>query len=398
MSQKREKTKYTNIYYNTDTQKYDVKYNYKVYNTVEKRNAYKSKWVYNCSTIAEAKLALANMQTSQDKIEDKDITLAGIYELWKVKAKAVNYSVVTISNTEQHMRMIYQFLDKDTKLKDITEETYYKLASDCRNHNYSDETLHSINSTFRKMINLAYKKKLIKENILHSADNIRTTQKSEYRLINYDEFLDLDTYFKTHSFVRKGIDCYPLYRFLNSLLFYSGLRIGEALALCWNDFEEFSYYSKNDTSKPLRLAGTANPSGEHLQGFRVKVTKAYVSSFDITKSPKNFKHRSIPLHYSVERLYYKVKNIYMQNETDKIFTIQHSAVNQMYDKACKELNIETINCHDFRHTFISTCISKSVPLPIVAKVSGDTQETILKRYSHMFESDEVMILNAMQNL
>lgn len=396
MGQKREKTKYANIYYNIDTQKYDVKYNYKVYNAVKKKNDYKSKWVYNCSTISEAKLALANLQTKQDVIEDKDITLETIFELWKAKAKAVNYSVVTISNTEQHMRMIYQFLDKDIKLKDITEETYYKLASDCRNHNYSDETLHSINSTFRKMINLAYKKKLIKENILHSADNIKTTQKSEYRLISHDEFLMLDSYFNTHKFVRRNVDCYPLYRFLNSLLYYSGLRIGEALALCWNDFEDFSYYRKNEA--PLRLAGTVDLSREHLQGFRVKVTKAYVSSFDITKSPKNFKHRTIPLHSSVERLYYKIKNVYCENEIDKIFSIQHSAVNQMYDKVCKELNIQTINCHDFRHTFISNCISKSVPLPVVAKVSGDTQETILKRYSHMFESDEVMILSAMQNL
>lgn len=396
MGQKREKTKYANIYYNIDTQKYDVKYNYKVYNAVEKKNNYKSKWVYNCSTVAEAKNALANMQIQQDKIEDKDVTLHTIFELWKTKAEAVNYSKVTIRNTEQHMNMIYQFLDKDTKLKDITEETYYELASKCRSYGYSDETLHSINATFRKLINLAFKKKLLKENILLSADNIRTSQKSEYRLITHDEFLLLDKYFKEHSFVRRGVDCYPLYRFLNSLLYFSGMRIGEALALTWNDFEEFSYYKKNEEA-PLQLAGT-NSKGEHLQGFRVKVTKAYVSSFDITKSTKNFKHRTVPLHASVERLYYKTKNIYMQNETDKIFNIQHSAVNQMYDKACKELDMQTINCHDFRHTFISNCISKSVPLPVISKASGDTQETILKRYSHMFESDEVMILSAMQNL
>ena len=123
MSQKREKTKYANIYYNLDTQKYDVKYNYKVYNAVEKKNNYKSKWTYNCATIAEAKLALANMQTNQSAVEDKDVTLETIFELWKTKAEAVNYSKVTIRNTEQHMNMIYQFLDKDTKLKDITEET-----------------------------------------------------------------------------------------------------------------------------------------------------------------------------------------------------------------------------------------------------------------------------------
>ncbi len=394
MGQKRVKTKYANIYYNENTQKYDVKYNYKVYNAVKKKNDYKSKWIYNYATVAEAKLALASMQTQQDRIEDKEVTLQSIFELWKTKAEAINYSKVTIRNTEQHMNMIYQFLDKDTKLKDITEETYYQLASQCREHGYSDETLHSINSTFRKLINLACKKKLIKENILLSADNIRTTQKSEYRLITFDEYLLLDKYFSEHSFVRKGVDCYPLYRFLVTLLYYTGLRIGEALALTWNDFEEFSYYRKADNA-PITLL--IDSKAEHLKGYRINVNKAYVSEFKLTKSPKNLKHRKIICYQSVERLYFKTRNKYMTDSNEKIFNMQHSAVNQMLAKACRELNIAEINCHDFRHTFISNCIAQSVALPIISKVSGDTQETILKRYSHMFESDEFTILNAMKN-
>lgn len=56
------------------------------------------------------------------------------------------------------------------------------------------------------------------------------------------------------------------------------------------------------------------------------------------------------------------------------------------------------DCHEFRHTFISNLIKEGVPLPVIEKVSGDTQETILKRYSHMFESDEVMVLIALENV
>ena len=39
---KRTKTKYANIYLNENTKKYDIKYNYKVYNTDTKRNDYDS--------------------------------------------------------------------------------------------------------------------------------------------------------------------------------------------------------------------------------------------------------------------------------------------------------------------------------------------------------------------
>lgn len=83
---------------------------------------------------------------------------------------------------------------------------------------------------------------------------------------------------------------------------------------------------------------------------------------------------------------------------DKIFPWTHGACDTMLKKACKACDFPAYHSHEFRHTFISNLIRGGVPLPVISKVSGDTQETILKRYSHMFESDEVMILTAMANL
>ena len=103
----RTKTKYTNLYYNENTKKYDVKYNYKVYNPTTQKNEYKQKWVYNISTISEAKAKLAQLQAQGQKVEDKDITLEGIYQLWITQAEATNKSKVTIRNTkEQYQRLI----------------------------------------------------------------------------------------------------------------------------------------------------------------------------------------------------------------------------------------------------------------------------------------------------
>ena len=142
------------------------------------------------------------------------------------------------------MRMIYQFLPEDTKIKDITEDVYYKFASDCREYGYSDESLHSINATFRKLINLVYKKKLISENILHTADNIKTKQKEDYRVISKEEFDKIDEYFGTNEFWRLGVNNYPKYRLLFNVLYYTGLRIGEAIALTYNDFEHLIIISR----------------------------------------------------------------------------------------------------------------------------------------------------------
>lgn len=397
---KRETTKYRNIYYNVTTKKYDVKYNYSVYDPLTGKNKPKAKWKYNCNTITEARQELALLQTGGIKAQSKDITLEGAVELWKLKAEANNYSKVTINNTDDHMAMIYQFIPKDFKVKDITEDIYYKFCSDIRKHGYSEETLYSLNSCFRKLINLCYKKKLITDNPLHIADNMRTEKRNnEDKLIEHDDYLEIKNYFKTHDFIRLGVNNYPLYEFLFCLLYYSGIRIGESLALRWCDFEEFSYYSKRE-EKPVRIAPSSS-HGKHLEGLRVIVDKAYVSEIKLVKSPKNLKHRKIPLHSDVQRLYYRLKNTHLQKGgdiTDRIFNFEHGAVQHMLEKACKELGLQKYTSHCFRHTFISNLIRHGVPLPVIEKVSGDTQVTILERYSSMFESDELMILNAFNNL
>ncbi len=396
----RTKTKYKSIYFNENTQKYDVKYNYKVYNPVTQKNDYKSKWIYNLKTLSDAKQQLAKLQTQGDVEKDKDITLQGIFEAWKVEAEAIPLSPVTISNTTQHMNMIYQFLPPETKLKNITSEVYYELSAKCRNYGYAEETLYSINSTFRKLINLAYKKEYIAKNILDTSRNISTKKKTDYRLVENEEFLQLDKYYKDGKFIRLGVNNYPKYRFLINVLYYCGVRIGEALALTYADFEEFSYYKKN--SAPLRLGPSANDTEqEHLQGMRIRVNKAYVTQFKLTKDPKNVKHRYVPIPGVVERLYYYELNNHINSggkATDKIFPWGHSAVDQSLSTACKRLDIPTINCHDFRHTYISNLMKNNVPVPVISFVSGDTQQTIWERYSHMFESDEVLVLKALKNL
>ncbi|MCI8527092.1 MAG: site-specific integrase [Oscillospiraceae bacterium] len=398
---KRTTTKYKSIYFNESTKKYDVKYNFKEYDVKTGKNKYRAKWVYNLNTLTEARQELAKLQTGQVKADDKDITLEGAFELWKIKAQGQDYSPVTINNTTQQMSMIYQFLPASTKLKDIDEEIYYKFCSDIRKHGYADETLYSINATFRKMINLAYKKRLIKENVLNYADNMKTKQKEDYKVVSKEEFDEIDKYFKENEFWRLGVNNYPKYRLLFNLLYYCGLRIGECIALTYADFEEFSYYKKSD-EKPLLIAPTSEATqGKHLQGMRVRIVKAYVSDIKLTKSPKNLKKRTVPLSPAPTRLFMRIKEEHLMRDgdlNDKIFTWEHGACASMLEKACKALNLPKYTCHEFRHTFISNLIKSGVPLPVIEKVSGDTQATILKRYSHMFESDEVMVLEAMKNL
>ena len=396
----RTKTKYKSIYYNNSTKKYDVKYNYKEYDIKSGKNRYRAKWSYNLNTLTEARAELARLQTSGVKTDDKDITLSGAYELWEIKAIGQNFSPITIKNTSNFMTMIYQFLPASTKLKDIDEDVYYKFCANIRSQGYSEETLFSLNTTFRKVINHAFKKRLITNNFLLYTDNMKTKRKEDYRVITKEEYDLIDNYFKDNKCIRKNQNSNKKYRFMYNLLYYTGLRIGEALALRYCDFEEFSYYKKSD--EPIKIAPSSElVKNKHLQGMRVIIDKSFVSRENLLKDTKNYKKRTIPLSPSTERLYMRLKEEHKQNGgnmEDKIFTLTYSAYDSTIRKACEKLEIEPCSCHDFRHTFISNLIKKNIPLTVIEKVSGDNQNTILKRYSHMFESDEVMILSALQDL
>lgn len=396
----RTKTKYKIIYYNNTTKKYDVKYNYKEYDIKSGKNRYRAKWSYNLNTLTEARAELARLQTAGVKVDDKDITLKGAYDLWEIKAIGQNFSPITIKNTSNFMTMIYQFLPASTKLKDIDEDVYYKFCANIRSQGYSEETLFSLNTTFRKVINHAFKKRLITNNFLLYTDNMKTKRKEDYRVITKEEYDLIDNYFKDNKCIRKNQNSYKKYRFMYNLLFFTGIRIGEALALTYNDFEEFSYYKKSD--EPLRISPTSESvNNKHLQGTRVIINKSYVSREKLLKDTKNYKKRTIPLSPSTERLYMRLKEEHKNNGgslEDKIFSYDYSTYNSTIKKACEKLELEPCSCHDFRHTFISNLIKKNIPLTVIEKVSGDNQNTILQRYSHMFESDEVMILTALQDL
>lgn len=372
---KRVTTKYKNIYLNQSTKKYDVKYNYKVYDPLTQKNKYKAKWKYGIATLAEAKEELAKMRMDAGRAEDKDITLQGAFELWKVRAQAQNFSPTTVRNTEQQLRMIGQFLPLETKIKDITEEIYYKVFSDCREYGYSEETLHSINATFRKLIDLVYKKRLINDNPLHRTDNIKTKKTDAVRILTHEEWTKLDHFFDDTKFVRLGVDRYPKFRFMFNVLYYTGIRIGECLALTYQDFEE-------------------------LQGMRLRITKSMLVDGTI-KEPKNFKKRTIPLNQVVACLYMADRDAHIGRGgkiSDRVFDYGYGNCLMLITKACRETGVERCSLHDFRHTYISNLIRKNVPLPVIEKVSGDIQETIFKRYSHMFEGDEKIVLKALEEL
>lgn len=387
MSEKklRTTTNQPGVYKNTSTGKYDVKCNYTWINPATAEKEYKAKWKYGINSYKKAVEVLADMKRSvQSCPQDVMITLKEAKQLWTRKALACEYSAVTIRNTEQQYNMITKFWSPELDLAVITEDVYLDLIMQCREYGYSEETIYNINACLRKLIKVAHKNRYLKENPIDYWDNpgIKTGIRSN--VISYEEFRAIVKYFEEHEFIRLGENHYPKYVLLVNILYWTGMRIGEVLALQYSDFEHCRIKSGGRTIR-----------------MRVNVTKSYNSFYKLLKGTKNHKSRKIPLKDDVIEVFDEILKTHISKGgalDDHIFAWDHGACNVMIRKACVESGIKKYCCHDFRHTYISNLIRYGVPLPVIEAVSGDIQATILKHYSHMFKGDEALVLEALENV
>lgn len=230
MSKKRTRTttKQPGVYLNQQTGNYDVKYSYTEYDPVTNQNRYRAKWICGISSYRAAVQKLTDMKNEKSVEIMEDITLEKALGLWMNKAHANNYTQASIRNTKQQYKMIIKFWSPEAKIKYITEDAYLELISKCRAYGYSEETVYNINACLRKLVKLAYRNHLIKENPFDYCDNARFKPRTVREVITYEEYVKLDQYFAEHSFNRLGVNCYPKYRLLLRLLYWTGMRIGDA--------------------------------------------------------------------------------------------------------------------------------------------------------------------------
>ena len=132
--------------------------------------------------------------------------------------------------------------------------------------------------------------------------------------------------------------------------------------------------------------------------MRLNISKTILQDGTLANRTKNKKNRKIPLTSTVIKLYLEDVQAQYGDNANRVFGGTYNMYASSLSAACKKIGIPHCSCHSFRHTFISNLMRKGVPLPVIEKVSGDTQKTIFERYSHMFDDDEQMVLDALTGL
>lgn len=159
----------------------------------------------------------------------------------------------------------------------------------------------------------------------------------------------------------------PVSFYAFEMLYWTGMRLGELLALTMEDFD----FEKNT----VRI----NKSYQRLQGQDVITTP---------KTPKSNRTIKLPKFLAEEMQEYFAM-LYDQTPTDRIFLVTKSFLHHEMERGCKLSGVKKIRIHDLRHSHISHLIDLGFSAVAIADRVGHESIDITYRYSHLFPSKQV---------
>lgn len=175
---------------------------------------------------------------------------------------------------------------------------------------------------------------------------------------------------------------------LFNVLYYTGIRLGEALALTWNDI--------NRIAKSLSICKTMCQKASGETQFQVTSPKTNSGNRIIDLPTRLFE---ILMNYESH-----IKTSHTKtNPSDLIFGINkpfsETSICRYKNKICKEANVKQIRIHDLRHSHASLLISMGInPLFIKERLGHKEVSTTLNVYSHLFPTNQKEIVNRLDNV
>ena len=168
----------------------------------------------------------------------------------------------------------------------------------------------------------------------------------------------------------------PLSYYAFQMLYWTGIRVGELLALTAGDFD-----FKNNML-------TINKSYQRLHGE------------DVITPPKTEKsNRTIKMpQFLCDEMQEYLKMFYSPNDGDRIFPISKSYLHHEMDRGSKAAGVKRIRIHDFRHSHVSLLINQGYQAAAIADRVGHETVEITDRYTHIYPSKQNEMANTLDEL
>lgn len=232
--------------------------------------------------------------------------------------------------------------------------------------NYSPTYIKTINNQITACLNYAVKYYGLRENPCHKAGSIGKKNADEMQFWTLDEF---------NQFINTIDD--PCFHAAFMTLYFTGMRIGELLALTPTDIDQESCT------------------------ISINKSRAVVNGKTIISEPKTPKsNRTIMIPPALmEELQAFININYDLRPTDRLFDTTKSSLTRMMQKYSTLAGVKKIRLHDLRHSHASLLIELGFsPLLIANRLGHERVETTLNTYSHLYPSKESEVTEKLQNI
>lgn len=255
---------------------------------------------------------------------------------------------------------------------EITKEMYINFQSNLRSLNYSDrfsKEIHSMCRNLYKYFKLFYDIEDVTAGVdLVSYNHVYTSnqKKGTYTKKEFKTFI-------------KHVDD-PIYHALFTVLFFCGLRKGEALALKISDFKDNTLTINKTITK------------EVFNGKRLILTP---------KTKKSNRIIELDLFTSLELkrlIKYYSNNFENYNTNFFLFggnkPISCTSLERKKNMWCKKAHVKQIRIHDFRHSHATMLYNSKVKAKVIQERLGHASiSTTLETYVHGNKSQEKKLIN-----
>ncbi|MDD5924972.1 site-specific integrase [Ellagibacter isourolithinifaciens] len=298
-----------------------------------------------------------------------DMTMADFFEIYR-DDRMPHLKLNTWRNKEQVIvgKILPYFGEK--KLNEITPADILKWQSLLLNHRdkhgkgYSDTYLRTVSTQLSSIFNHAVRYYGLPANPVAKAGKMGSAKGGEMRFWTKDEY---------ERFSREVMDK-PLSYLAFEVLYWTGVREGELLALTPGDFD--------------------------LARGTLSVTKSYqrIDGEDVVTCPKTPKsNRVIAM---PDFLTDEVADYLRLNGTgpdERIFQVSKSYLYHEMERGSRAAGVKRIRVHDLRHSHVSLLIELGFNPLAIADRMGHESVDITLRYAHLFPHAQGQMASALQN-
>ena len=294
-----------------------------------------------------------------------DMTFASMLELY-LEDMRPRLKENTMKTNESIIESKITPFFKNLKINEITPAHVRKWQAGLLENEKSKTYIKTINNQLSAIFNYACRYYGLKENPARVAGSVGSKKAGEMRFWTVEQF---------NTFI-EAVPKLPA-RAGFSILFWTGLRIGELLALTAADID--------------------------LDARTLTVSKSFqsIDGREVVTEPKTEKSRR------VVELPAKLCEVIRQYEAalfepqpgDRLFPYTKSYFHHQMDKGCAASGVEKIRLHDLRHSHASMLINMGVPILVVSERLGhEDVETTLKTYGHLYPSTTSDAVEKLDNL